>query len=334
MGQMTKTSKPWLPIHLGHVFLALILYFIFNSGLYSDQIYQPWRTISGPLVVLLAVFGFIPVRRIRRNGASIRRTQYFLILALLLRRLPWRKRRPGTGTYWKHRRIQWRWALILLKSYFLPLMVGSLYYSLLNITEAWRFAYTFPVAIILVSDCAFLVDSAVATAGYSLESGKWGAPIKAVETSVMAWIFCLACYPPANKVTGAFISGRFFAQYRLFTPGSPIGKAVSVIAVFFLIVYVWGIVTQGLRFANLTYRGTISRGPFSVIRHPQYAAKLTGWFFEWLPFFGSPLNILFYFGWVGIYIGRAITEERFLSQFEDYREYCKKVKWRFIPGVW
>lgn len=331
----TKTGPMlWLPIHLGHVFLATVLYFIFNSGLYPDKIYQPWKIISGPLVFLLAFVGFIPIRRIRKNGASIRQTPYFLILALLFRRLPGRKCRPRIGTYWRHPRIRWRWALILLKSYFLPLMIGSLCYGIVNISHVWHLVYIFPVAILFLRDCAFLVDSVVATAGYSVESDKWGAPIKAVETSVLAWLCCIACYPPASKITGIFISARFFPQYRLFAENSSIGKAVSIAALFFLIIHVWGIVTQGLCFANLTYRGTTSRGPFSIIRHPQYATKLTSWFFEWLPFFGSPLNILFFFGWVAIYIGRAITEERFLMQFDDYRKYCKQVKWRFVPGLW
>jgi protein-S-isoprenylcysteine O-methyltransferase Ste14 len=42
------------------------------------------------------------------------------------------------------------------------------------------------------------------------------------------------------------------------------------------------------------------------------------------------------FGWLAlaaIYIMRALTEERHLSQFPDYREYCASVKKRFVPGL-
>ena len=324
----------WLPIHLGHVFLATVLFFVFNSGLYANVIYQPWKTISGPLVFLLAVFGFIPVRRSRMNGASIRRFPYFLILVLLFRRLPGRKRRPRMRTYWKHKTIRWRWALILLKSYFLPLMAGSLYYGVLNANYDWRYIHILPGVLNLLRDGVLLVDSAVATTGYTMESGKWGAPIKAVETSVLAWFFCIICYPPANRIPGMLFSADFSPHCRLFAQDSVWDKAAGMAAVFFLVMYVAGIVMQGRRFSNLTYRGTISRGFFSKIRHPQYAAKLASWFFEWLPFFGSPLNIISFSGWVFIYVGRAITEERFLSRFDDYKEYCKKVKWRFIPGIW
>jgi len=34
-----------------------------------------------------------------------------------------------------------------------------------------------------------------------------------------------------------------------------------------------------------------------------------------------------------IYTVRALTEERHLMKDPEYRAYCKKVKYRFIPGV-
>jgi protein-S-isoprenylcysteine O-methyltransferase Ste14 len=39
-------------------------------------------------------------------------------------------------------------------------------------------------------------------------------------------------------------------------------------------------------------------------------------------------------GWGTIYFLRSITEERLLSKDPDYVAYCKKVKYRFIPGVY
>jgi protein-S-isoprenylcysteine O-methyltransferase Ste14 len=38
--------------------------------------------------------------------------------------------------------------------------------------------------------------------------------------------------------------------------------------------------------------------------------------------------------WSLLYFLRAITEERHLGNDPDYREYCKKVRYRFVPGVW
>jgi protein-S-isoprenylcysteine O-methyltransferase Ste14 len=179
-----------------------------------------------------------------------------------------------------------------------------------------------------------IVDASVSTAGYTVESKRWGAPIKAVETNLVAWFFCFVCYPSARKLPSLMIYGRFWDRYRLFEKDSTSVIASAVFAALFLIVYVIGVTTQGLRFANLTYRGTISHSLLARIRHPQYAAKLMSWFFEWLPLCGSPINVLCYLGWVGHYVGRALTEERLLVRFPDYREYCRKVRWRFLPGIW
>jgi protein-S-isoprenylcysteine O-methyltransferase Ste14 len=37
--------------------------------------------------------------------------------------------------------------------------------------------------------------------------------------------------------------------------------------------------------------------------------------------------------WSFIYFLRAVTEERHLSSDPDYLAYCKRVPYRFIPGV-
>jgi len=38
--------------------------------------------------------------------------------------------------------------------------------------------------------------------------------------------------------------------------------------------------------------------------------------------------------WTGIYTVRALTEERHLKADPDYRAYCDRVKWRYIPRLW
>ena len=52
---------------------------------------------------------------------------------------------------------------------------------------------------------------------------------------------------------------------------------------------------------------------------------------KWIEAFGMVLGSIV---WTFIYYMRAMTEERHLSLDPDYREYCKKVKYRFIPKVW
>jgi protein-S-isoprenylcysteine O-methyltransferase Ste14 len=99
----------------------------------------------------------------------------------------------------------------------------------------------------------------------------------------------------------------------------------------------------GLRFSNLTHRGIISRGPYAIVRHPAYAAKNFSWWCVMLPSVlweiwtqRSAAPLLQVVGMVlmsGIYFCRAITEERHLSRDQEYRNYMKKVPYRFIPGV-
>jgi protein-S-isoprenylcysteine O-methyltransferase Ste14 len=40
------------------------------------------------------------------------------------------------------------------------------------------------------------------------------------------------------------------------------------------------------------------------------------------------------FAWAYIYHVRALTEERHLSMDAEYRAYCARVRWRYVPGVY
>jgi protein-S-isoprenylcysteine O-methyltransferase Ste14 len=77
----------------------------------------------------------------------------------------------------------------------------------------------------------------------------------------------------------------------------------------------------------------ISTGPYAVLRHPMYAGSS-------LYLLGMPLALGSYWGLLVIaaampfLIWRLLDEERFLSKnLQGYTEYCAKVRWRLIPGV-
>ena len=77
----------------------------------------------------------------------------------------------------------------------------------------------------------------------------------------------------------------------------------------------------------------VSTGPYALVRHPLYASGLL-----WLP--GTPLALGSYWGLLVLFammpflIWRLLEEERFLvKNLPGYREYCAKVRWRLIPGV-
>jgi protein-S-isoprenylcysteine O-methyltransferase Ste14 len=77
----------------------------------------------------------------------------------------------------------------------------------------------------------------------------------------------------------------------------------------------------------------ISTGPYAVVRHPIYAGSP-------LYLVGTPLALGSYWGLV-VFAGmipfmlwRLFDEEKFLSRnLPGYGEYCGKVAWRLIPGV-
>jgi protein-S-isoprenylcysteine O-methyltransferase Ste14 len=100
-----------------------------------------------------------------------------------------------------------------------------------------------------------------------------------------------------------------------------------------LIIYTWASAALGPKASNLTNRGIVSKFPYSVVRHPAYICKVTMWWITLIPV----INLSFFMGmlfWTIIYYFRSITEERHLMKDQEYVGYCKKVKWKFIPGVY
>jgi protein-S-isoprenylcysteine O-methyltransferase Ste14 len=77
----------------------------------------------------------------------------------------------------------------------------------------------------------------------------------------------------------------------------------------------------------------ISTGPYAFVRHPMYVGGL-------LLFIGTPLALGSYWGLLAFVIvlpaliWRLLDEEKFLARnLPGYVEYCAKVRWRLIPGV-
>jgi len=77
----------------------------------------------------------------------------------------------------------------------------------------------------------------------------------------------------------------------------------------------------------------ISAGPYALVRHPMYSGGL-------LLLLGTPLALGSYWALLAVVamvpflVWRLFDEERFLSKnLEGYTEYCDKVRWRLVPGV-
>lgn len=249
---------------------------------------------------------------------------------------------------------------LLVKAFFTPLMtvffiqqfphlVSNIGYMLNGIPEALTNGiYTharfnndfFNISITFI----FSIDVALAWCGY-VTSTRWvDNQTASAEPTVLGWLVCILCYPPFNQM----YLGLYYAA-----PGErevlqfPSQWAITIFTAMMLLsyfVYMSATLWFGVRFSNLTNRGIIRKGPFAFIRHPAYASKNFAWWCVMFPAIlynatrsgGLDIAILEIIGLVlmtWVYYLRAITEERHLGVDPYYREYCKQVRYRFIPGV-
>ncbi len=216
---------------------------------------------------------------------------------------------------------------VLVKFFFLPIMLNFFYSNLgsviNNLTNEF-FWYGFTLSLF------FMIDTFIFGIGYTFEFKKLKNVVRSVEPTFLGWFVALISYPPFNNITGNYIPWGS-NDYVLFW--NPTGTMLfRIILVVLLAIYVSATISLGFKASNLTNRGIVSRFPYSIVRHPAYISKVMVWWIALLPVLSLKfaLGMLF---WTGIYFLRAITEERHLNQDPEYIEYCKKVKYRFIPWV-
>lgn len=228
-----------------------------------------------------------------------------------------------------------------VKFFFLPLMalfifsnLGALVHDVQTfpITLAGRYAhqslYILPVDMILFVDVSFFLI------GYLFEF-KGKSEIRSVEPTAFGWFVTLLCYPPFNGVVANYLP--FTIPNVSFFFGSQLATDVFLaLAAILYLIYGLATVALNLKSSNLTNRGIVSWGPYSVIRHPAYTCKNLAWVTLSIPALatGNIGAFITVAVWVTIYGLRALTEERHLLQDPDYVDYCKKVPYRFIPGVY
>jgi protein-S-isoprenylcysteine O-methyltransferase Ste14 len=243
---------------------------------------------------------------------------------------------------------------LLLKFFFAPLMInwclghaGDMGNSLVQAWNGIREGVTgrFLFDSHLYWACFQLilfVDTLLFTLGYIVEMPALRNRIRSVDPTFFGWAICLACYPPFNDFTTRFLQWQSndFPQFQ--SDGAHFVANISILVA--LAIYSWASVALAFKASNLTNRGIVSRGPYSVVRHPAYAAKNLAWWIGALPnlyiiFASGNLRhaayaLLALGGWTTIYVLRAITEERHLLLGNNgYAEYMSRVRWRFIPGV-
>ncbi len=247
---------------------------------------------------------------------------------------------------------------LLIKLFFGPLMLNSLFIEL-----GWcqrlgtqfhptSFLGKLDLYYIVFVHFIFVVDSILFSVGYHTEAACLKNEVRYVETNLWRILICILCYPPFNQATLSVLGASFLDPYLLVQ-----GDFQSVwtwvlrgAAVLLLCLLISTTLSLFTRASNLTNRGIVTWGPYRFVRHPGYLAKNLYWlmtlipwlipnpgsvFFSWSRYCLSCFCILCGFaGWATIYFLRAVTEEQFLSRDPEYAAYCKRVKYRFIPGLY
>lgn len=100
-----------------------------------------------------------------------------------------------------------------------------------------------------------------------------------------------------------------------------------------LLLVVLGKMTLGRSFGVVpANRGVVVRGPYTLVRHPIY----TGYLITHAAFLmahPAPWNLSILLLADTALIVRALMEERVLSADASYRQYCQRVGWHLVPGV-
>jgi protein-S-isoprenylcysteine O-methyltransferase Ste14 len=174
--------------------------------------------------------------------------------------------------------------------------------------------------------------------------------VKNTDTTPLGIVSCLCCYIPFKNIVDKFII-PYPERIKEFSTGSPDGFFTwifYIIAFVAIITCFCGLFSLMLKSSNLTNRGTITRFPFNIIRHPIYSGRIALWWIFIISIIVTiPENTLFsahlskisgaiMYGifYTIIYTLRAISEERNLLTNDEYKQYCTHTKYKFIPYLW
>lgn len=184
----------------------------------------------------------------------------------------------------------------------------------------------------LLLSLAFFIDTLFFAFGYLFEAPFLRNTMKSVDSNGWSWLFTLVCYPPFIAFS-LQLAPWFSSDLPYFgtEQGTFFVRSILVVLIF---IYALSSLFLGSKASNMTNRGIVSRGTYAWVRHPAYASKVLFWWIAAIPgFMVNPKLILFALFWTFIYVMRAFFEERHLIQDAAYRAYCKKVPYRFIPGI-
>ncbi|MBP7862520.1 isoprenylcysteine carboxylmethyltransferase family protein [bacterium] len=338
-------------------FLALIICFVISAFVvvpmtFLFPAFLPFYILFAPLIILGAIPYFILCERFAKTETNSPTDEILLLSQIIMPGL------AGVSSETEQMKKEHMLNLlrgIIIKSYFIPFMTASCstYWGLWQmktislIQSLGSNLHGVPAGLLgreifmPLLEFTIVVDITIAMLGYISSCRLLDTQFTSADPHPSGWIAALACYPPFNLIFETMLLNHVcYEQLEIthYISHPLILNTVSVICLVLISIYSLATVMFGLRFSNLTNRGIITSGPYKIVRHPAYIAKNTFWWFAMMPWFvSSGVNCI---GSVFIlivlnafYVWRALTEEKHLMREEHYQEYCQKVKWRFIPGV-
>jgi protein-S-isoprenylcysteine O-methyltransferase Ste14 len=220
------------------------------------------------------------------------------------------------------------WAV---KGFFIAFMIGILpggFQFVVNLN--WQSVINNPatLASALITGM-FMIDVQFAAVGYVMTLKPLDAHIRTANPHFMGWFAALVCYPPFTLMDGVLNYHQATRDWAYWFDGHTMLLYIwGSILVILTAIYAWATVAFGIRFSNLTHRGTLTHGPYSFTRHPAYLSKNMFWWLSTLPFLvttGSTTDMVrntVILGLVSaIYYWRARTEEKHLLTDPDYAAY-------------
>lgn len=320
LGEIADTSLTKLAGLWATWGIIAVIYCIFRFYWRGNYVFamETFTQAAIPLFLLSIPYIFWLDRRLKdpRDGA-------WHMGAMLVGQKGW-----DSEAIWHHLRA---WAV---KGFFLAFMVSIVPPGFRAVVEGdFATIQSDPVALAQwLIGLMFVIDVAFATVGYLLTLKPLDAHIRSATPYAAGWAAALICYPPFLLMNegGPLDYHPGSAEWVYWMEGHPTLLALTgAMLVILTAIYAWATVAFGLRFSNLTDRGTLTHGPYAFTKHPAYMSKNAFWWLAGLPFLVTtekPIDAIRNTALLaivsGVYYWRAKTEELHLSADPAYRAYA------------
>lgn len=344
----TYQERKWLqqPLKIlgKYVFWGVISYapilFYRNHSFYAQNFLSvvPFFEFYFKCYLIAGLPYFILSEKYRYSFGNVSSDPYLRVLSLL-RQLCRGRLRISLRRILHHKSYRSLLLSSFLRLHFLPVMLGQLIYAQEKtanalIENSWDYA----VIVSFLTTLVWAIDANNASIGYFWESNFTKTRFKMMDFHPLHWIITLSCYVPFTYWASTFVPSLMDYNSAVFhlVDSKWFEVATDLIGLLFLIGYLVAGTSLYFSTSNLTYKAIQTRGLYSIVRHPATFCKIG--FFGVVCFKYSEaytlINFFAYLLWTGIYLSRTYCEERFLMQFEEYRTYRERVRYRLIPGVY